>query len=217
MELRTLLYFIMFTIAIAYYNFKDIETMQENLTNMENIILVGDSILNNANYVSPGLTVYDLIKSKHSNVEIYAADNSAIKDVIKQVENIPDKFNTKNTYVFISAGGNDILNLSIHQDSDTTKKLFDMYLLLIKAIKQRLPNANIISLNIYYPPNPYYKIFYSTVELWNNLLKKHKDINGFSLIDINKLLTDEDDFTHDIEPSDIGGEKIANAIVDFKL
>ena len=216
MEFRVILYFIIFIITIIYYNYKD-STTKEALTNMDTIVLIGDSVLNNANYVSPGFTVYDLIKSRHENVQIYAADNSAIKDVIKQIENMPNKFNTKNTYIFVSAGGNDILNLSIHQDEDTAKVLFDMYLLLIKVIKQKFPNANIVALNIYYPPNPYYKIFYSTVELWNNLLKKNRSQQGYSLIDINKMLISEDDFTHDIEPSDIGGEKIANAIVDFKL
>ena len=216
MEYKVILYFILFILAIIYYNIKD-STTREGLTSMDNIVLVGDSILNNANYVSPGLTVYDLIKSKHENVQMYAADNSAIKDVIKQVENMPNKFNTKNTYIFVSAGGNDILNLSIHQDEESTKNLFNMYLLLIKAIKQKFPNANIVALNIYYPPNPYYKIFYKTVEMWNNLLMKNKTIQGYSVININKMLTSEDDFTRDIEPSDIGGEKIADAITEFKL
>jgi hypothetical protein len=215
MEFKVILYFIVFIIAIIYYNFKD-STTREGLTNADSIVLVGDSILNNTNYVSPGFTVYDLIKSKHENVKMYAADNSAIKDVIKQVENIPNNFNNKNTYIFVSAGGNDILNLSIHQDDESTKVLFDMYLLLIKVIKEKFPNANIVALNIYYPLNPYYKIFYKTVEMWNNLLKKNRT-KGYYLIDINKMLTSEDDFTHDIEPSDVGGEKIANAIVDFKL
>jgi len=44
------------------------KSLKEGLTNNDTVILMGDSVLNNANYVPSGKSVYDSLKSKLSKV-----------------------------------------------------------------------------------------------------------------------------------------------------
>jgi hypothetical protein len=73
--------------------------------------------------------------------------------------------------------------------------------------------TNIILLNIYYPYSPYYKSYYSLIREWNKLLQKFCLENGFKLLNIAELITLEEDFSFDIEPSSIGSQKISKAIL----
>ena len=53
--------FIVLVIAIIGFNFS---TLKEGLTNNNTVILMGDSVLNNSNYVSSGKSVVDILKTK---------------------------------------------------------------------------------------------------------------------------------------------------------
>ena len=56
-------FLILIIVTCAYF-----KSRREGLTNMNNIVLIGDSILNNSNYVSAGNSVYDILKTKTPNV-----------------------------------------------------------------------------------------------------------------------------------------------------
>ena len=205
--------FIAFILFIIICNYKDIK---EGLTsnNKNNILLLGDSMLNNSNYVKHGESVSDIIKIKEKNVNNLALDNSKIKDINRQINKISSSiYNNSNTYVFLSVGGNDILNLP-SQNEEQIKDLFKEYLKVIKLIKNKLPKAKLISLNIYHPQTSYYKMYYSSIDLWNNLLNQHT-FEGYEVLNVDKLMKNKLDFVHDIEPSKQGSNKIANAIINF--
>ena len=53
---------------------------------------------------------YDILKTYTNNVYNYAKNESTIHDLYLQLDKIPTNMNNSNTYIFISAGGNDILN-----------------------------------------------------------------------------------------------------------
>ena len=91
--------------SCAYY-----KSLKEGLTNNNNIILMGDSVLNNSNYVPEGKSVYDNLKTKLNNVLNVAKDGATINDLYLQLEKIPIELNSSETFIFISAGGNNILN-----------------------------------------------------------------------------------------------------------
>ena len=84
------------------------KSIKEGLTNNNTIILMGDSILNNANYVPEGTSVYAFLKQKVSNVINVAKDGATINDLYTQLDKIPIELNNSQTYIFISAGGNNI-------------------------------------------------------------------------------------------------------------
>ena len=88
------------------------KSMKEGLTNNNNIVLIGDSVLNNSNYVPQGASVIDILKTKTSKVFNFSKDGATINDLYSQLDKIPQELNKSETYVFISGGGNDILNKS---------------------------------------------------------------------------------------------------------
>ena len=211
-NIKKLIAFVIFIIFIIFTNLKDIKEGLSSI-NKKNIILLGDSILNNSNYVNPGESVSDIIKSKGRKVINVAVDNSKIKDINKQLNRIPSSYNKSNTYIFLSVGGNDILNLP-SQNDEQINELFKEYLKNIKAIKNKFPKSKIVALNIYHPPSSYYKMYYNSIDLWNELLDQNT-FEKYKVLNIDNIIKTKNDLVHDIEPSKQGSIKIANAIVKF--
>ena len=212
-NIKKLIAFVIFIIFIIFTNLKDIKEGLSSI-NKKNIILLGDSILNNSNYVNPGESVSDLIKSKGGiNIMNVAIDKSKIKDINKQLIRIPSNYNNSNTYIFISIGGNDILNL-LSQNDEQINELFKEYLKNIKAIKNKFPKSKIVALNIYHPPSSYYKMYYNSIGLWNELLDQNT-FEKYKVLNIDNIIKTKNDLVHHIEPSKQGSIKIANAIVKF--
>ena len=56
-----------------------------------------------------------MYKKTHKKNLVLAEDESKIDDIQLQLKRMPDKLNNKNTYVFLSVGGNDLLNIYKYQ------------------------------------------------------------------------------------------------------
>jgi lysophospholipase L1-like esterase len=208
------MYIVVICIIIIYLLYR-YWVIIEPLTNKseKNIILLGDSMLNNENYVNNMDTIASNIQkiNRDYNIYNYAKDNATIKDIYKQLTNIDVSLNT---YIFLSAGGNDILQSNFYMDSKYIDKLFEDYKKLITLIKKKYPNVKLTILNLYFPLNSRYKKYYNSIKMWNNTLEMNKKI-GYKVLDTNKLMTSPKDFVYDIEPSEIGSQKIAEEIVKF--
>jgi hypothetical protein len=185
---------------------------KEGFTNKDNIVLLGDSVLNNAKYVAEGKSIVDILKSKLQNVYSFAEDGATITDCFRQLDKVSSDFNKSSTHLFISAGGNNILNQQV--DPSEISKLFDSYLHFIQSVKAKLPSATFHLLNLYVPANPRYQSYRESVDQWNKLLQQNSDKVGliYDVVDVNSLLTNSNDFVNGIEPSEEGGQKIATAI-----
>ena len=102
--------FFLFTILIiGVFIIKNIETF----SNQDKLILIGDSIFKNDRYVKKGNSVTDYLLRNHKNSLILAEDDSKIININSQINKIPDNLNKKSTYVFISVGGNDLLDYAL--------------------------------------------------------------------------------------------------------
>jgi len=192
------------------------KTVKEGLTNNDNIVLIGDSVLNNSNYVAFNESVESNLKEISGGGHIYnfAQDGATIVSCYTQLEKIPIELNTSNTYIFISAGGNNLLKENTHLDTSIVTKLFKDYWNFIDSVKIKLPNAHIIILNLYLPFGSRYEIYKSSVEEWNKLIVANMDKDGvkYNIIDLYKSLTTPEDFVYDIEPSASASKKIADII-----
>jgi hypothetical protein len=194
------------------------KTVKEGLTNNDTILLVGDSVLNNSNYVAFNESVESYLKEINggggNNVYNYAQDGATITSCYSQLEKIPIDFNTSSTYIFISAGGNNLLKDNVNVDPSIVTKLFNDYWNFIDSVKIKLPNAHIVIINLYLPYGARYQIYKSAVEQWNQLIVANMDKDGvhYNVIDLHKALTTPDDFVYDIEPSPTAAKKIADAI-----
>ena len=190
------------------------KTLKEGLTNSNYIILIGDSVLNNSIYVPSGKSVSDFLKSKTNNVLNLAKDGATIIDLYSQLDKISIDLNNSNTYIFISACGNDILNSRTQLNDMDIKNLFEKYINFLKALKVKLGDTEINVLNLYLPTNLLYLTYKSSIDQWNKLIRENSNKDGFkyNIIDLHSQLTKPSDFVYDIEPSESASEKIANLI-----
>ena len=206
---------IIIIVGCAY--FKSIkEGLTNNNNNNNNIVLIGDSVLNNSNYVPSGASVSDILKTTIPEKKVFdfAKDGATISDCYAQLDKIPIELNTTETNVFISAGGNDILNKRGQLTSVEIKKIFNDYMDFLKALRVKLSSATINILNLYMPSNPRYQSYKTSIDQWNQLLKEYSSKIGemYNVINIDTLLTSPEDFVYDIEPSETASQKIANVI-----
>jgi hypothetical protein len=208
-----------FIIAVSYWTTYMNSYIEPFNSDKQSFILLGDSILKNDAYVSDGKSVENLLVERTNGKTIcLAIDHSKIVDIYSQVDKIPDNLNSNLTTIFLSAGGNDILTHYVDQENDSTDTsilgtMFAAYKKLIKSIQKRLPNANIVLLDIYYPDNMTYKQYHSIINEWNQMVYKYAGKNGLSVLKISRVLTKPDDFSFGMEPSAVGSQKLVDAIL----
>jgi hypothetical protein len=171
------------------------------------LILLGDSILNNSNYVSEDETVENALKMKTSYSILNLAQNEAtISMVFYQLEKLSSDNNLSNTYILLSVGGNDLMQFGNFHHT------WKQYELLIKSIHSKLPKVTIVILNLYYPLTDKYNQF---IRNWNtSLLELVKNNSYLKLVILDKVIH-EDDLIETIEPSKYGSEKIAESILSI--
>lgn len=216
----------------SYRPLSIIETMkqqEEKGKKTATIFLLGDSMLDNTLYVAPNESVDEIFKTKTShNIHMFAKDGALIDDVYSQLHKIHPNYNNNNTYICLSAGGNNILELvAVHlqykaynidtdnedvSEGNNVNKIFEQYKKLVNAIALKLPNANILLLNLYYPTaEPALK---PLIAHWNEKMDAFFEnaSKRVRVIRVDNALTRPDDFTHRIEPSYEGGCKMVDLI-----
>jgi hypothetical protein len=210
---------ICFILAMSYWNSHIF--IEGFNSKSQYFLLLGDSVLNNTLYVSNGKSVNQLlIDSTNERTTCLAKNDATIVDVYDQVGKIPDNLKSAsyNTTIFLSIGGNDILNQSTDTqgepiDSNVINTIFSSYKPLIKSIKTIMPNSQLVLLDIYYPDNIKYKQFHNVIRQWNDKLYNYAKNNNLSVLRISDILTKSEDFTLGIEPSTIGGKKLVDSIL----
>ena len=214
-----LLFFIIISVS-SFTHYYKYYILREHFSNNDKIyVLLGDSIIKNNSYVKNGKAIDDILNEKtNGNSYCYAKDESTIVDIYSQLDYIPSEFNKSSTAIFLSVGGNDILNIYADKevnvkDTKVLNPIFNAYKKLIKSIQIKMPDSKLVLLDIYYPTNIKVAQYKPIIEEWNKLLSDFASMNNLQIINISEILTDSSDFTLNIEPSDTGGEKIANNIL----
>ena len=191
----------------------------KNNKNGKNVVLIGDSMLNNSNYVFQGESVPDLLSKKlegSATVYNFAKDGATIADCYAQLDKTFVDLNSQNTAIFVSCGGNNILNSRQTEKMDVTN-LFAEYSELIKSIKSRVPNADLYVLNLYMPANGHYTSYKPVIDQWNQLINDNATVLGYSVLKTDDLLVAEEDFVYGVEPSFKGGKNLASKLFDHTL
>jgi hypothetical protein len=205
--------FISFVIILCFSYYNELQS-KETFTNNKNYILLGDSILNNEIYVPVGKSVNQLFNEKtNGNSLCLAVDDSKINDVYNQIIDIPDSYNTNNTIIFVSIGGNNLLSFTKENNVNT---IFNSYKDLINSIRKKMPNTTIFLLDLYYPNNMNTESNFKLIKEWNDMIYDYANKNMLSVLKISKIMTEPEDYMSTIEPSIIGGEKIVNALLSVE-
>ena len=208
------------------------EKFQSNFkknSNNQSIILLGDSILKNNSFVKQNAIEDILYERNDGNVLCLAKNDATIIDLYSQINEIPISWNLPNTTIFLSIGGNNILekniNNSAHSDDSSShdfskylNTIFGAYRNGIKTLKSKMNKSKIILVDIYYPKSIKYKQYHQIIQQWNEKIYQYSrdSKNGITgVLRISETLKNPEDFTFHIEPSEIGGEKIATNILNF--
>ena len=127
--------------------------------------------------------------------------------------------NLNSSIIILSIGGNNIVekySITGQIKNDNIVSIFNNYKKLIDTIKYKFPESKLILLNLYHIYDTKYKNLNNSIKQWNSLLSTYvNNTNKVSgLLDINQLLTDPNDIIG-IEPSEIGGKKIVDKIIQL--
>uniref|UniRef100_A0A6C0IWF8 SGNH hydrolase-type esterase domain-containing protein n=1 Tax=viral metagenome TaxID=1070528 RepID=A0A6C0IWF8_9ZZZZ len=225
---------VVFIIVVSIIVFIKNRSFKEGLTNKQPnnknknnnnnscVILIGDSILNNSNYIGHGQkTTFDNLKDilgPTVSLYNYAEDGATIQYCFQQVDKIPiDSLSYSNDKlcIVVSCGGNDILNSRMK--SNINNNIIDVSLdklsLLIKSIQTKFPSSHIYLLNLYYPFHSKYSLYQPSIQSWNEKIQKLTRMSRDStLVNITDAISEPKDLIYDIEPSESGGYKVAVCI-----
>ncbi len=192
---------------------------------MTHIVLLGDSIFDNASYVPSGRDVVSHLQQMldaDSRATLLAIDGAVVDDVASQVFHIPNNA----THLMLSAGGNDALqNMWILAEeaqtvSDALSKLAlirerfaDSYRQLIRSLVELQKPLTVCT--IYQPPmfeEVPQPVLAAALSVFNDTILGIAFEESLSVIETRLLLNEESDFESIIEPSDSGGAKMAQAL-----
>ena len=193
---------------------------------MTHIVLLGDSIFDNAAYVGRGPDVITQLRKKLGREEaasLLAIDGSVTTDIKQQLRRLPSDA----THLIVSAGGNDalghtdILDARSRSTAETLERLAEIaadfehrYAAMLNAVIAT-GKATAIS-TIYYPrfPDPQLQRLATTaLTVFNDAILRLGFAAGIPIIDLRLVCNEDSDYANAIEPSSHGGEKIAATIV----
>jgi hypothetical protein len=191
---------------------------------MSHIVLLGDSIFDNAAYVSGGPDVVRQLRAELPagwRATLLALDGATTDGVPAQMERLPGDA----THLVVSAGGNDalgashLLYASVRNVGDALHLLAgaqdafdaDYRAMLSRVLAAGLPAA---LCTIYDTPQtgPEQRVVKTALSLFNDRITRAAFSNSLPLIDLRLICGDPEDYANPIEPSVRGGEKMARAI-----
>lgn len=205
--LFSVLLVLFFSTVVMHYFFSKKDAFSQD---QKHIILLGDSVLNNSNYVKENESIEKLLKAQtETQITSLAQDGAVLQEIFTQIDKIPLEWNKPTTYIFLSIGGNDLLNHSLSEIY--IHKLIEQYKLLIATIITRLPSAKLYLLTLYYPTSAKYESYNEYISLWNKNVEEL--MPSSNIIYLQNIINQESDLVYQIEPSSNGGKKIAEAIL----
>jgi lysophospholipase L1-like esterase len=195
---------------------------------VKHVVLLGDSIFDNAAYVGNAPDVIEQVQQRlppGSKATLRAIDGSTTEDVPGQLRRLP----ADATHLVLSVGGNDALGSSdfLYAPALSTAEalaglagIADQFersyrSMLAEVLAYGLPAA--IS-TIYYPRFPdqsLQKIATTGLTVFNDCIIRMAFTHSLPLIDSRLVCTEEGDYANPLEPSAQGGEKIARAVVEL--
>jgi hypothetical protein len=191
---------------------------------MGHVILLGDSIFDNAAYVRGGPDVVKQLRGKLPfdwRATLLAVDGAVTRGVAAQLARLP----ADATHLVVSVGGNDALGASylLGQSVGTVGEAVSLlevaqqrfaadYEAMVDAVAARgLPTA-LCTIYDTPPSGPDHRIIRTALAIFNDVVTRAAFRRGHALIDLRLLCDQDEDYANPIEPSVQGGDKIAWAI-----
>lgn len=191
---------------------------------MPHIVLLGDSIFDNAAYVRGGPDVVRQLGAALPagwQASLAAVDGATTRDVPAQLSGLPRDV----THLVVSAGGNDALGFSgllyapartvadaVATLAEAQEAFADGYAKMLgRVLEAGLPTA-LCTIYDTPPSAPDHRIVRTALALFNDRITRAAFANALPLIDLRLICLEEADYANPIEPSVQGGEKMSRAI-----
>lgn len=192
---------------------------------MSHIVLLGDSIFDNASYVQGGPAVIDQVRQnlqRNDKATLLAVDGDVTADVEAQLQKLPQDA----SHLIVSVGGNDALGQAgllreeaqsvaevMLKFSAVAKKFEHDYERMMRGVlDKRLPTA---ACTIYFPrfsDASIQALSVAGLTFFNDAIIRVAFKARVPIIDLRLICTEHGDYANDIEPSSQGGAKIASVI-----
>ncbi|HVL78565.1 MAG TPA: SGNH/GDSL hydrolase family protein [Sphingomicrobium sp.] len=188
------------------------------------IVLLGDSIFDNAAYVGGAPDVVRQLRAALPGswrATLLAVDGAVTGSVQRQLAAIPGDA----SLLVVSVGGNDALGEAglLGQSAGTVgegmmvlaqaqSRFAERYSAMLEAVLgEGLPTAlcTIYDANF---PEPEGRVVTAALSLFNDAITRAAFSRGLALIDLRLICAEPEDYANPIEPSEQGGAKIAGAI-----
>jgi len=193
---------------------------------MPHLVLIGDSILDNAAYTLGGPDVVSQVREllpPRWEATLLAVDGSTTDHVTSQLGRLPKDA----THLVLSVGGNNaLMHLGILESPVLTvaksiEVLADMaadfearYRSVIAAcLDTGLRLAVCTVYNGCFDDQSFQRIASTTLTVFNDAIIRVAIENSFPVIDLRFVCSKAEDYANPIEPSSVGGAKIARVIV----
>ena len=192
---------------------------------MSHVVLLGDSIFDNAAYVGGGPDVVTQLRAALPagwRATLCAVDGAVTHDVPAQLRRVPDNA----THLVVSAGGNDALgHIDILQErarsaaevldrlADVARRFEERYRRALRAVLgRRLPTAVCTVYNGRFPDPVLQRLTTTALVVFNDVILRVAVEARLPVIELRLVCTDDADYANPIEPSSRGGEKIARTV-----
>lgn len=195
---------------------------------MTHIVLLGDSIFDNASYTRGGPDVIAQVREilpTNWKASLLAVDGSVTLSVPDQLQRLPQDA----THLILSVGGNDalmkseILNTPARSTSEALTMLADVagrfeenYRIAVDAcLRPKLPLALCTIYNGCFDDRALQRTITTALKVFNDAILRVGFEFRLPMIDLRYICAFPADFANPIEPSSVGGAKIARAIVNL--
>jgi len=190
------------------------------------LVLLGDSTIDNQNYTKGELSVEGHLRRSTlaGTIERLATDGHTTSHIPEQLEHLPDDA----THLVLSVGGNDaLMNINILERPaldvwDAVRSISDIINVFKKnyrkcldeVLSHSLPTVVCTIYNGAFESVQEQKVMTTMARLFNDVIIQCANDSDCPVIDLRTICTEREDYFNPIEPSAIGGEKIAKAIID---
>jgi len=195
---------------------------------VKHIVLLGDSIFDNAAYVSGGPDVVHQLRERLPagwQATLRAVDGAVTSGVKSQLQRLPKDA----SHLVISVGGNDALGQSgiLEQRATSVAEALNglaiireqfgrsYRAMLEPVLALGLPTAVCTIYDANYPDALRQRLVVTALSVFNDCITREAFARGLPLIDLRLICDRKEDYANPIEPSVRGGEKIAAAIAQL--
>jgi hypothetical protein len=191
---------------------------------MNHVVLLGDSIFDNAAYVAGGPDVVKQLRSLLPSgwrATLGAVDGSVTSGVERQLGRLPPDA----SHLVVSAGGNDALGYAsilearaqsvaeaVDRLASVRERFGQDYEGMLDRVMERRLSTAVCTIYDTRIPQPRWRLVVTALSMFNDCITRAAFARDLPVIDLRLLCDQDEDYANPIEPSVRGGEKIAAAI-----